>query len=127
MFYINIKHGKINGGSEHNNSRFWTDDYFQLEVTEDEYNAIISEQDKYLYDAKTNSITENLEYESEQAEKAKLIHIEEIKAQLNAIDIKTIRALRAGEIEYLNQYEAQAIELRQQLKDLGVSDDSELD
>lgn len=56
-----------------------------------------------------------------------LTQIEEIKSQLSEIDLKTIRALRAGETEYLQRYEAQAIVLRQQLKELGVTDDSELD
>jgi len=42
----------------------------------------------------------------------------EIKQQLEAIDIKSIRALRAGETENLAAYEVQAEELRKQLNSL---------
>lgn len=67
------------------------------------------------------------EYKTKVLEQERLRHIEAIKSQLNVIDSKTIRALRAGESEYLQQYEAQAVALREQLTELGVSDDSEID
>lgn len=40
----------------------------------------------------------------------------EIKAQLAEIDMKSIRALRAGEVERLAELEAEAVELRGKLK-----------
>ena len=77
-YYVFIENGKINGGSELDNSRFWTEDYFQIEVSEDVYQSIISEPGKFIYDAGTNSIVENPEYEAEQAAK-KEEHIKMLK------------------------------------------------
>ncbi|MCM1010664.1 MAG: hypothetical protein NC390_07300 [Fusobacterium sp.] len=44
--------------------------------------------------------------------------IAEIKSKLNEIDLKCIRALRAGDSEYLETYETQALELRTRLAEL---------
>ncbi len=52
------------------------------------------------------------------AEELKMAEIEEIKAELNEIDLKSIRALRAGDTEYIEIYEAQAVELRTRLAQL---------
>ena len=41
-----------------------------------------------------------------------------LKAKLDEIDLKCIRALRAGDTEYLEAYEAQALELRAKLAEL---------
>lgn len=51
-------------------------------------------------------------------EELKQREISEIKAQLDVIDLKCIRALRAGDTEYLETYEAQAQELRVKLAEL---------
>lgn len=61
-YFVNIENGKINGTSELNNSKFWTDDYFQIEVTEEIYNNI----EKYVY--KDGEIVINENYELELAE-----------------------------------------------------------
>lgn len=66
MFFINIENGKINGGSELDNSRFWTDEYFQVEVTEEIYNAVTAEPEKYIYS--NGDIVENPDFETEQIE-----------------------------------------------------------
>ena len=58
-YFVNIENGKINGTSELNNSKFWTDDYFQIEVTEEIYNNI----EKYIYKDGEIVINENLELE----------------------------------------------------------------
>lgn len=42
----------------------------------------------------------------------------EIKNELNEIDLKSIRSLRAGETEYLQKYENQVQQLRQELQQL---------
>ena len=105
------------------------------QIFENEYPSEAAEwcnerQDCYIDEIETVADIRRFEIKlipAPSAEEVKQRQISEIKAQLTAIDLKTIRALRAGEIEYLAQYETQAIELRQQLKDLGVSDDSELD
>lgn len=52
------------------------------------------------------------------AEELKARTVEAIKSQLYELDLKSIRALRAGEAEYLEQYEAQAVALRMQLQEL---------
>lgn len=57
-------------------------------------------------------------------EKEKELHdrkVEEIKRQLNEVDLKSIRAIRANEQEYIEKYEAEAKELREKLKELGVT------
>lgn len=68
-YYVFIENGKINGCSELNNKRFWTENYFQIEVSEELYNTFSTEPGKFIYDAGTNSIVENPEYEAEQAAK----------------------------------------------------------
>lgn len=88
---------------------------------------IVNNNEKYIFDFETKEWVLNPNYEAEQAERVNTARIEKIKAQLTAIDLKTIRALRAGETEYLQQYEAQAVSLREQLTELGVNDDSKLD
>lgn len=62
--------------------------------------------------------TLNPDFEQEQAEKAKLIRIREIKALLDVVDQKSVRPLRAGETDRLAQLEAQAVELREELAEL---------
>lgn len=44
--------------------------------------------------------------------------ITEIKAKLDELDLKSIRAMRAGETEYVEQYESEAIALRERLAEL---------
>lgn len=68
MFYVNIENGKINGVSELDNRRFWTEDSFQLEVCEEVYNAVLAVPERFSFDTETNEIVENTEYEAEQAD-----------------------------------------------------------
>lgn len=51
-------------------------------------------------------------------EEVKQREIETIKAQLEEIDLKSIRALRAGETEYIELYESEATALRARLEEL---------
>ena len=51
-------------------------------------------------------------------EDLKQIEIKKIKTQLEEIDLKSIRAIRAGETEYISQYEEQAQALRTKLSDI---------
>lgn len=87
MFYINIENGEINGGSEINNSRFWSESYFQVEVEEDVYNLIISSPGKYKYDQQTGEFIENSDYEQEQAQKE--------RARLNMLSLTKADVLLA--------------------------------
>ena len=52
-------------------------------------------------------------------EELKQHEIDEIKFELEELDLKSIRALRAGETDYIELYEAQAQELRARLAELG--------
>ena len=79
--------------------------------------------DYELYQGKYITVTEAAERKAA-AEKA--AHIKELQAQLDVLDLKAIRALRAigaGEgtaqdTEKLSELEAQAEEIRQQIRDL---------
>ena len=55
--------------------------------------------------------------EEEQQEQEKQQLISEIKQQLNNLDLKSIRALRGNDTEYIELYEQQAVELRNRLKE----------
>lgn len=61
-YYANIENNQINGTSELNNSKFCTENYFQIEVTEEIYNNI----EKYIYS--DGEIVINPNYEQEQAQ-----------------------------------------------------------
>lgn len=63
------------------------------------------------------------EEEKQQQEKQQLIL--EIKQQLNNLDLKSIRALRSNDTEYIELYEQQAVELRNRLKELQRKEDEE--
>lgn len=53
--------------------------------------------------------------EEEIAEQEKAKAKQEIIAKLEALDLKSIRAIRANDTEYIAKYEAEAEELRKQL------------
>lgn len=78
------------------------------------------------YDVNTDGIVDLREsegYKSQQQEKLKAEKIASIKYQLTELDLKSIRALRAGESDYLQEYESQAVELRKQLEKLERGED----
>ena len=78
--------------------------------TEVEKNKFIATQNMYHY---------KIEYtEEEIAEAEKEVKRQEIIKQLDSLDLKSIRAIRANDEEYIAQYEAQAQELRRQLQEL---------
>ena len=69
----------------------------------------------------------NIEYElyngeyltkEEVQEKEKEARIEEIKKELNELDIKSIRAIRTNDTAYLEKYEQEAQVLREELRSL---------
>ena len=49
---------------------------------------------------------------------AKNKRISEIKAQLDELDLKSIRAIRSDDIEYIKKYETEAEKLRKELAEL---------
>ena len=62
-YFVNIENGIINGISEVNNSRFWTDNYFQIEVDEEIYSNI----EKYTWNGM--ELILDPEYEEKEAQK----------------------------------------------------------
>ena len=62
-YYINIDDGKINGGSELDNSRFATETSFQIEVSKELYEDCMNEPLKYIYS--NGSIVSNPNYETD--------------------------------------------------------------
>lgn len=60
----------------------------------------------------------HFEIKKSSAEELKQRKISVIKSALSEIDLKSIRAIRAGEAEYIEVYETQAQELRARLAEL---------
>lgn len=56
--------------------------------------------------------------EEEIEEQQKETKRQEIIQELNILDLKSIRAIRANDTEYIEKYEAEAQELREQLREL---------
>ena len=74
-YYIYVDNGKLNGSSELDNSRFNTDDNFQVEVSEELYNTFNAEPDKYMWNS--SEIVENPNYEEikQQKEQARIMEM----------------------------------------------------
>ncbi len=117
MYYAFIENGKINGCGQ---VRCLTEGVQNIEITEQQ----AEELDKYIY--QNGEIILDPDYEAKQAQKAKEEHKKELIAQLDAIDLKCIRAIRAlqagvgsaADAERLAVLEAQAEEIRAQLAEL---------
>lgn len=74
-YYIFIDNGKLNGSSTLDNSKFNTDDNFQVEVTEELYNAFNADPDRYIWDG--SKVVENPNYEEikRQKEQARIMEM----------------------------------------------------
>ncbi len=85
---------------------------------------LIEETEDALYALEANEVMQegvpvvDSNYETRLARAQADVEIAEIKEQLAEIDLKSIRALRAGEKDYLQEYEAEAVELRNRLEAL---------
>lgn len=113
-YYIFLENEKLNGAGQ---CRQLTEGVENLEVSEEIFNAYIEAPDKYIYSE--GEIVKNPDYENLLEQRQKDERILEIKEELYNLDIKTIRALRAGEMDYIKQYESTATELREELQNLG--------
>ena len=84
---------------------------------------------KYQINHKLKDTDEALEAygytEEERQEQEKQQLILELKQQLNNLDLKSIRALRSNDTEYIELHEQQAVELRNRLKELQRKEDEE--
>lgn len=84
-----------------------------LSLTSEE-NDKISADDKYVYFYIDNQLVKKDKAEIEQ----KKARIAEIKKELDNLDLKSIRALRTNDTEYIDKYETEAVELRKELAKL---------
>lgn len=84
------------------------------------YNFTVETTDEEIVEFEGANILASRKQEilNARAEQEKQARIAEIKKQLEAIDLKSIRAIRASETERIAQYENEAQELRTQLQEL---------
>ena len=106
-YYCWINNGIPDGTSEMYQPEVFTDNRYQIEVSEEVYNNY--QPNRYLY--QDGELVINPQYDKD-------IRIAEIKQLLDELDLKSIRALRSNEEDYLQQYEEEAIALRNELRTL---------
>lgn len=106
-YYCWIENNLPNGVSELYQPEVFTPDRYQIEISEEIYNNY--QTGKYLY--QDGELVLNPQYDKD-------IRIEEIKQLLDELDLKSIRAIRANDTEYIEQYEAEAQALRSELRTL---------
>lgn len=123
MSYIFVENGILNGCGK---CKCLTDDTISVEVEEEIYNDYIANPSKYIF--KDNEIVENPDYTQLKARSSALDEIEQIKLELNNIDIKRIRAVCENEVKnaetgqtWLDYYNEQVFQLRERLKVLEAS------
>lgn len=100
------------------NSMYLDEDITRVETTQEMYELYKEDTRAVIY--QDGDIVENPEYQNLLLEEERLKNIEDIKSQLKELDLKSIRAIRSNETDYLVSYESQALELRAQLAELGV-------
>ena len=106
-YYCWINNGLPDGVSELYQPEVFTDNRYQIEISEEVYNNY--QNNKYYLQGKELVI--NPQYDKD-------IRIAEIKQLLDELDLKSIRALRGGDTEYLERYESEAQTLRNELRTL---------
>ena len=106
-YYCWIENNLPNGTSELYQPEVFTPDRYQIEISEEVYNSY--QNNKYLYQG--GELVLNPQYDKD-------VRIAEIKQALDELDLKSIRALRANDTEYIEQYEEEAIALRNELRAL---------
>lgn len=120
MYYIFVENNKIIGAGE---LECLNEDILNIEISEELYNDFIKNPNKYIY--QNNEIVSNPNYANEQYQQEILQQIEQIKAQLNNLDSKRIRAVCENEIKdsqtgetWLEYYNSKIIPLRDKLNEL---------
>lgn len=102
------------------NSMYLDEDITRIETTQEMYD--LYQQDSRAITYQDGEIKANSEYINMVIEESRINSIDDIKQQLRELDLKSIRAIRANEFDYLETYEAQALELRARLVELGCED-----
>lgn len=108
MFYL-IKNNQVQCA----NYKFNDDCTEYTHLTMEEY---VECPNKFII--KDDALVINPDYNKEKQEQEKQERIAEIKNLLNEIDLKSIRAIRSNDKEYLEKYEKEAEELREELHKL---------
>lgn len=85
-------------------------------ATEEEIEMI--QKDPYYYIWSSKGLKINPNYSKDVKNKEKETRKKEILKELEAIDMKSIRAIRTGDTAYLTKYEEEAQKLRDELKSL---------
>ena len=98
------------------NSKYLDEDITTVQTTQAIYELYQNDTRSVIYQG--GEIVENPEYSNLLAEEERLKNIEDIKSQLKELDLKSIRAIRSNDTEYMEMYEAQAQNLRVQLAEL---------
>ncbi len=109
MNYLYIKENNIVAKGNLENL---TEGIVNVEVSDE----IFNNSEKYIY--QNGKITLDSNYEKNYAIKQNQAKIQKIKDELNELDFKTIRALRAGESQKISEYEDRAKKLRTDLESL---------
>lgn len=123
MFYIFVENGNLNGCGE---CRCLNENTINIEVQEGMYNDYLANPSKYIF--KDDKIVENPDYLNIKARNSALEEIEQIKFELNELDVKRIRAVCENEVKnsetgqtWLDYYNEQVFQLREKLNILEVS------
>ena len=106
-YYCWIENNLPDGVSDLYQPEVFTDNRYQIEISEEIYNNY--QAGRYLY--QDGELVINPQYDKD-------VRITEIKQLLDELDLKSIRALRSNEEDYLQQYEEEAIALRNELRTL---------
>ena len=105
-YYAYIQDEKLNGCGQ---AECLSENITNIEISEEVFNNI----SYYVWDGE--AVVLNPNWEQEEYKKNR---IAEILAELETIDNKSIRAIRANDTDYIAMYETQAEELREELRSL---------
>lgn len=102
-------------GYQNNKIKFYTEQ--PLDETLYNLDRVEETQDEYVLDGDEYVLNDE-EQQQKAQQKAIAQRVAELKEELNQLDLKSIRAIRSGDTEYIERYEAEAEELREQIREL---------
>lgn len=109
-YYALIKEEKILGVGQ---CYCTSDGCICIEITEEQYNTLSEAPYKYEYINGEIVYSEEKDIEHQKQERK-----QEILKELDELDLKSIRAIRSNDTEYIAEYEQQAEALREELRTL---------
>ncbi len=119
-YVLKDKDGKIKATAESLSAIYDAKIIYNLPngTIEETHEEVIRAEDDFMLQSEYEKHIKSQEYTEKQTEVQQQARINEIKAELIELDNKTIRPLRAGETEKLEELEIQAKALREELKTL---------